>query len=151
MDFEHLKISNQLCFKIYSASRTMIRLYKPILDKLKLTYPQYITMLVMWEKEVIPFKELSNKLKLKTGTLTPIIDKLVKLGYIIKIKDKKDDRKLLVELTDEGRELKAEALKVPSEIACKTSLDKDKYVKYMEMMDDLLGKLNEAEKDKWGE
>ena len=151
MDFEHLKISNQLCFKIYDASRTMIRLYKPILDKLKLTYPQYVTMLVVWENEVIPFKELSNKLKLKTGTLTPIIDKLVKQGYIIKIKDKKDDRKLLVELTDIGRELKEEALKVPSEIACKTNLSKEEYVKYMKMMDELLEKLTESEKNKWGE
>jgi len=148
MNFEHLKLSNQLCFKIYSASRAMIRLYKPILDKLKLTYPQYIAMLVLWEKEVIPFKELSDEIKLKTGTLTPLLNKLEKQGYIVKIRDENDDRKILVKLTDKGRELKEEALNVPAEIACKTSLEKEEYISYMKIMNDLLEKLYEAEKRK---
>lgn len=117
--FENLKLNNQVCFPLYAASREVIKLYKPFLDKYNLTYTQYITMLVLWEGEKITIKELCKKLYLDSGTITPVIKKLESMGLIIKYRDKSDERIVIVELTAKGRELKEEVVKVPEQISCK--------------------------------
>ena len=89
---ENLKLENQLCFKIYSVSKSMIRIYGPLLKEIDLTYPQYLAMLVLWEHKKLPFKDMCFKLKMKTGTLPPILSKLEGNGYLERIKDESDDR-----------------------------------------------------------
>lgn len=139
-----LKIENQLCFRIYSASRKIIRLYKPLLDKLEITYPQYLTMLVMWQKEIIDFKSLSTILDMTTGTLTPILQRLELKGYIKKEKDKEDDRRVNVILTELGKNIKEEALCVPKELVEKLDLSDKDYLKYADVLDDLLNKIDKG-------
>ncbi len=94
-----LNLDRQLCFRAYTASRLTIRLYKPLLDKIHLTYPQYVAMMVLWEKKSIGFRDLGKKLHMSTGTLTPVIQRLEKLGYVKKEKHETDDRKTVVVLT----------------------------------------------------
>ena len=119
--FESLKLSNQVCFPLYAASREVIKLYKPFLDEYNLTYTQYITMLVLWEDEKITIKELCKKLYLDSGTITPVIKKLEAMGLLIKYRDKSDERIVNVELTDKGRKLKEEIVKVPEQVSCKVN------------------------------
>ena len=119
--FESLKLSNQVCFPLYAASREVIKLYKPFLDEYNLTYTQYITMLVLWEDEKITIKELCKKLYLDSGTITPVIKKLEAMGLLVKYRDKSDERIVNVELTDKGRELKEEIVKVPEQVSCKVN------------------------------
>ena len=119
--FESLKLSNQVCFPLYAASREVIKLYKPFLDEYNLTYTQYITMLVLWEDGKITIKELCKKLYLDSGTITPVIKKLEAMGLLIKYRDKSDERIVNVELTDKGRDLKEEIVKVPEQVSCKVN------------------------------
>ena len=114
--YDILKLENQMCFPLYAISREVIKLYKPYLDQLNLTYTQYIAMLVMWEEEKIVFKELGKKLHLDSGTLTPVLKKLESMGLIIKYRSKEDDRVVIVELTETGRKLKDEAITVPERV-----------------------------------
>ena len=97
--YDKIKLENQMCFPLYALSREVIKLYKPLLDKYNLTYTQYVTMLVIWEKEKILFKELGEKLHLDSGTLTPVVKKLESMGLIIKYRNKEDDRVVTIEIT----------------------------------------------------
>lgn len=114
--YEQLKLDKQLCFSVYSCSREIIKLYKPYLDQINLTYTQYITMLVMWEEEVLSAKDLGTKLYLDSGTLTPLLKKLEKLELITRNRSKEDERVLMVSLTDKGKELKEKAKFIPEDI-----------------------------------
>jgi DNA-binding MarR family transcriptional regulator len=145
MNDESLKLDRQLCFKLYQASRKMTRLYQPLLESIGLTYPQYLTMLLMWEFGELDFKDLSMKLDLKTGTLTPIIQKLEKQGYLKRLGNPNDKRKVNVVLTEEGKELGSKARNVPGALASRLSLDYDLYKKYFDVLDEIGVKLNEAE------
>ena len=129
-----LKIDSQLCFKVYSASKSIIRFYNPLLKKLNLTYPQYLVMLV------------SCILRMKTGTLTPIISKLEESGYIKRVKDEADDRKINIVITDLGEALKGEAISIPDKIACSLNLSNEEYIHYMKEFNDFLNKLEKIEK-----
>lgn len=149
MEKDDLKLSNQLCFKIYSVSKAMTRLYKPILHSLNLTYPQYLVMLILWEYEMISFKDMSNSLKMKTGTLTPILNNLESQGRLRRMKDEKDDRRVYIHITSKGKMLKEEASNIPSEISCKVKLSTDDYLKYMKEFDGLLKKIDEIENYKY--
>lgn len=116
--YDGLKLENQLCFPLYALSREVIKLYKPLLDPFDLTYTQYITLLVLWEEEKINFKDLGIKLHLDSGTLTPVLKKLESKGYILKYRNKEDDRVVTVELTPQGQELKEKMVDVPEKIYC---------------------------------
>lgn len=126
--YEGLKLKNQLCFPLYSVSNLIIRNYKPLLDELDLTYTQYIVMMVMWEKEVVNEKELSEAVLLKSNTLTPLIQKLKKKGYVSINKDKKDGRYIVISLTKQGKELKDKAIYVPSSIAKQINLEEEEMI-----------------------
>lgn len=104
---------SHLCFPLYIASKEVIRIYQPYLDKLNLTYTQYIVMMVLWEKYPISSKELGERLFLDCGTLTPLLRKLESKGFIKKYKDSNDKRNLIVELTPKGKNLEKEAVKFP--------------------------------------
>ena len=126
--YEGLRLKNQLCFPLYSVSNLIIRNYKPLLDELDLTYTQYIVMMVMWEKEVVNEKELSEAVLLKSNTLTPLIQKLKKKGYVSINKDKKDGRYIVISLTKQGKELKDKAIYVPSSIAKQINLEEEEMI-----------------------
>ena len=108
-----LQLDNQLCFALYSTSLAMTRLYKPLLEELGLTYPQYLAMLVLWEKDGLSVSELGERLYLDSGTLTPLLKRLEAIGLVARIRAVEDERRVHITLTAAGRKLKAKAAKVP--------------------------------------
>lgn len=112
-----LLLDNQLCFALYSASLAMTKLYKPLLAELGLTYPQYLVMLVLWERDGLMVSELGERLFLDSGTLTPLLKRLEAAGLIARIRALDDERRVHVTLTAAGRRLKTRAAKVPACIA----------------------------------
>ena len=131
MDENKFDLDKMLCFKIYSSSKLIIRLYKPILDKLKLTYPQYVVMIALWENEEMFFKDLSSRVMMKTGTLTPILQKLEAMGNIRREKDKIDERNVHIILTYKGKSLEKEAKDVLSAINKKIGITKEQYAEFL--------------------
>jgi DNA-binding MarR family transcriptional regulator len=123
--YEALKLENQLCFPLYACSKEIVRQYKPILDKFDLTYTQYITMMVMWDKKELNVKELGEYLNLDSGTLTPVLKKLEAKGYIERNRSKNDERNLIVILTKLGEDLREKALDIPIQMGRCVNLDKD--------------------------
>lgn len=117
-----LKLSNQLCFPLYASGKEITRKYKPFLDKLGITYTQYIVLMVLWEKDHVSVKEIGEKLYLDSGTLTPLLNKLLIKGYISKKTLPSDNRELIISLTDKGLELKKEAYEIPPQIAKEVKL-----------------------------
>ena len=115
--YDSLLLKNQLCFPTYAVANKILRKYQPLLDKLNLTYTQYIVMMVMWEKKTVNEKELCESLHLKTNTVAPLIKKLKEKGFIDIKKDKEDKRNLVISLTNEGEKLKEKAVDVPPSIA----------------------------------
>lgn len=117
-----LKLSNQLCFPLYASGKEITRKYKPFLDKLGITYTQYIVLMVLWEKDHVSVKEIGEKLYLDSGTLTPLLNKLLIKGYISKKSLPRDNRELIISLTNKGLELKKEAYEIPPQIAKEVKL-----------------------------
>ena len=125
-NFEQLKLQNQLCFPLYAAAKEVVRKYKPYLDELDLTYTQYITMMVLWEKEQCNVKELGSMLFLDSGTLTPLLKKLEHKGYITRCRCKEDERNLIIHITEKGEKLKEKAAYIPEDMASKwVNLDEE--------------------------
>lgn len=116
-DFEVLKLDNQMCFPLYVCGKEITRIYKPLLEKLDLTYTQYVTMMVLWEEKSILLKDLGKKLFLDSGTLTPLLKKLEAKGYVTRQRGTKDDRDLLVTITKTGMDLRTKALHIPELIS----------------------------------
>lgn len=133
-----IKLENQICFALYAASREVIKLYKPILDKHNLTYTQYVAMIVLWEKEQMTVKEIGQRLHLDSGTLTPLLKKLEQRGLITRHRDVNDDRVVIANLTEEGIKLKSEILDVPGEVFCKMNISKNQAEELMHNLENLL-------------
>ncbi|ABR48232.1 transcriptional regulator, MarR family [Alkaliphilus metalliredigens QYMF] len=140
-DYDGLKLDNQLCFSVYACSREIIKLYKPFLTKLDITYTQYITLLVLWEKPKITAKELGEKLYLDSGTLTPLLKKLESKELITRKRSTKDERIMIVTLTDKGRELKDAAVEIPEKVFCETQLNIEEAVRLKDSLTKLLNKI----------
>ena len=115
-NFGELKLEHQLCFPLYACSREIIKLYKPYLDPLDLTYTQYLTMLVLWEHNHINVKALGDILYLDSGTLTPLLKKLEAKGLVTRKRSCEDERNLIVSITEAGEALKEQALSIPTEL-----------------------------------
>ena len=109
-----LLLDNQLCFALYSTSLAMTKLYKPLLEALGLTYPQYLVMLVLWERDGLMVSELGERLFLDSGTLTPLLKRLEASGLIARIRDVHDERRVHITLTQTGHALKTEAAQIPA-------------------------------------
>ncbi|MBQ4603014.1 MAG: MarR family transcriptional regulator, partial [Clostridia bacterium] len=120
--YDALKLENQLCFPLYACSREIVKRYKPFLDEIGLTYTQYIAMMVMWERKSVNVKELGECLYLDSGTLTPLLKKLESKGFVTRMRSDKDERNLVVAVTDEGEKLKDKAVEIPFQIAGCTNL-----------------------------
>ncbi len=116
-NYDCLRLDNQLCFPLYACARETIKLYKPFLDELDLTYTQYITMMVLWERGSVSVKELGEALYLDSGTLTPLLKKMEAKGLLTRRRSTEDERSLIVTLTDVGRDLRDKALDVPAKMS----------------------------------
>ena len=139
---ETMKLDNQLCFPLYAAARNVTGLYTPHLRPLGLTYTQYITLLVLWEKDSISVSEIGNRLMLDNGTLSPMIKKMEQAGYIVRERSKDDDRVVIISLTQKGRDLKEEAKEIPEKVGSCIDLPVEK----AEQLRDLLNELLETQK-----
>ncbi len=133
-NFDCLKLENQLCFPLYAASKEVIKRYKPYLDEVDLTYTQYIALMVLWEAEEINVKNLGEKLFLDSGTLTPLLKKLEKKGYIERKRSLNDERNLIVSITKEGEKLKDKVIDVPSKIGKCINLNDSDALKLYELL-----------------
>lgn len=116
MNYDLLKLENQLCFPLYACSKEIIRKYKPFLDPLGLTYTQYITLLTLWEEDNLTVKALGEKLYLDSGTLTPLLKKMELQSLILRVRSSDDERNVYIKLTEEGRGLRDRAAEVPEQI-----------------------------------
>lgn len=138
--YDALKLENQLCFPLYACSREIVKKYKPFLDRLDLTYTQYIVMMVLWEKKCVNVKELGQCLYLDSGTLTPLLKKLEAKGFLTRERSEKDERSLAVTLTDKGEELKEQAVEIPMQIAGCTNLTEEEGLQLYRILYKLLGR-----------
>ena len=136
--YEALKLSKQLCFPLYACSREMIKLYKPFLDELGLTYTQYITMMVLWEHKAMTVKALGQELFLDSGTLTPLLKKLEEKGLVTRRRSDLDERNLIVTITEEGEAMKDRALHIPAEMTKCVLLPKEDIRELYRMLHQLL-------------
>ena len=123
--YDVLKLDRQYCFPLYACSRELIKEYKPFLDELDLTYTQYLTMLVLWDKKSINVKALGNQLFLDSGTLTPLLKKLEAKGLVSRKRSSEDERNLIVSITESGEELKERAVTIPAQVAKCSNLTED--------------------------
>lgn len=139
--FDPLSLDNQLCFPLYAASRELIRLYKPFLDPLKLTYPQYVTMMALWEHDGVKVGELGSRLHLDSATLTPLLKRLESHGYLQRKRSELDERAVIVSLTDEGRALREQALTVPGCIASCISLEPEEALRLKQLLEKLIASM----------
>ncbi len=119
MAYEQLKLSNQLCFRFYTISRLITKSYTPLLERLDLTYPQYLTMLVLWEKDHQPVNTIGHRLGLRTNTMTPLLRRLEENGYIMRMGSNNDHRKIIVSLTEKGVRLQERAKTIPEDLVNK--------------------------------
>lgn len=138
-----LQLENQFCFPLYVCSKEVIRRYTPLLDKIGLTYTQYISMLVLWEKERVTAKELGDTLYLDSGTLTPLLKKLEAKGLVIRKRSSIDERSLIVSLTDAGRALKERAVDIPGQMLSRANLETDELVTLLRILHKLLDAVHE--------
>lgn len=140
--YDKLKLENQLCFPLYAASKEIVRHYKPFLDKLDMTYTQYITMMVMWEHKELTVKELGQYLYLDSGTLTPLLKTMEKKGWVERNRSKEDERVLNVSITAQGQDLREKALCVPEQMAGCVCLEPEEAADLYKLLNKILGRLN---------
>jgi DNA-binding MarR family transcriptional regulator len=118
-----LQLDEQLCFALYNASRALIRAYAPLLGPLGLTYPQYLVLLVLWERDGVPVKQIGERLALDSGTLTPLLKRLDHQGLVERRRGADDERLVRIHLTAAGRALRHKVRKIPIELACRAGYD----------------------------
>ena len=122
--YDALLLENQLCFPLYAVSKEVVRLYKPFLDEIGLTYTQYIAMMVLWEKRSLTVKELGEYLYLDSGTLTPLLKKMEAQGFVSRQRNTADERSVIVSVTAAGEELRARAATIPERLGACLPLNK---------------------------
>jgi len=122
-----VSLNDHLCFSIYTTSRAIQRMYRPLLDDLNLTYPQYLTLVALWENGPQTVSQLGNKLDLDSGTLTPMLKRMEKANLIVRHRDVMDERVVLVELTEKGKRMQADSAIIPQTLLEKSGLDSDEW------------------------
>jgi len=138
---EALRLDNQLCFALYAASGLVTRAYRPLLEPLGLTYPQYLVMMALWERAPRTVKDLGQALDLDSGTLTPLLKRLETAGFVTRRRDAEDERRVQIELTAAGEALRERAAEVPAALACQLHLPLDEIVGLRATLQDLARKL----------
>lgn len=144
-NYDKLKLDNQLCFPLYACARAIVKQYKPFLDKIDLTYTQYITMMVLWEHRQVTSKALGEKLFLDSGTLTPVLKKLEEKGFVSRARDSHDERNLMVTLTEKGEALREPASKVPGRMAGCIPLEPGEAMTLYNILHKMLDKTTDAQ------
>lgn len=139
---EMLKLEHQLCFPIYALSRQITSLYRPLLEKLGLTYPQYLVMLLLWETNRISIKEIGERLLLDTGTLTPLLKRLEQKEYLTRKRSAEDERVVHIELTGAGLELKESAVEIPGALFCALDMTEAEIVSLQQKLSGILNTIN---------
>ena len=145
MDYEQLKLENQLCFPVYAASRLIIREYQPLLDKLGITYPQYLVLMVLWEQDDITVNEIAGKLILNTNTITPLLKRMEAMGILTRKRSGKDERKVMVRLTKSGVQMRELAAEIPMELVKRINgehIDTEKLLELKKALYDIISLLN---------
>ncbi len=142
-----LRLDSQICFSLHAASRAFNGVYRVILKDLGLTYPQYLVMLVLWERGEMPVKKLGEHLRLDSGTLSPLLKRLEAAGLVRRERSVRDERSVEVRLTEEGVALRERAVRVPRRIAAATGFDLDEIRDLRERLDRLTSTLDSAELD----
>jgi len=138
--YEVLRLQNQLCFPLYAASREIVKKYTPFLEKLELTYTQYVTMMVLWEERQISAKALGEKLFLDSGTMTPVLKALEKKGLVSRARSAEDERVLIVTVTPDGMELREQALAVPAAIGSCINIEPEEAAALYRILNKILGR-----------
>lgn len=144
-DYNILSLDNQLCFSAYAVSRAITKIYRPFLDELSITYPQYLVMLVLWENNTISLKEMGTKLYLDSGTLTPLLKRLEAMGLLERERSSEDERVLRITITEKGLNLREKALSVPAGIITSINTDLQELAELKQRLDKLLDRINEKE------
>lgn len=147
MAYEQLKLENQLCFRLYTAARLTVGVYHPYLDPLGITYPQYLVLLVLWEKDRQPVNDIARRLMLETNTVTPLLQRMEKAGLIVRTKGKEDSRQRIVSLTKKGVEMREYAKHIPeclaTDIIQKTG-EEEEFAKMIPSLDKLIEGLKQT-------
>lgn len=138
-----LALDNQFCFALYSASLALTKSYKPLLEELGLTYPQYLVMLVLWEQDHILVKDIGSALFLDSGTLTPLLKRMETAGLLERQRDDADERQVRIILTNSGKELKKAAKKIPLKILCASGQDQKTLMQLRSQLSELRANLTE--------
>lgn len=141
--YDALKLENQMCFPLYAASREVIKQYKPYLDKIDLTYTQYIAMLLLWENKTMMVKELGECMYLDSGTLTPLLKKLEAKGLVSRVRSSEDERNLNINVTEKGEKLKEQALEIPQCILQGTKMSETEKEIFYAVLTKILKKTDE--------
>lgn len=138
-NFDNLLLQNQVCFPLYVCSREVINAYRPFLEKLDITYTQYITLMVLWEKRSVTVKELCRTLHLDSGTLTPLLKKLEAKGLVERVRSSVDERSVLANITEKGMNLREDAVKIPREMMkCVEGFSQEEAQRLRNLLDKLL-------------
>ena len=143
---EIMKLDNQLCFPLYAAARNVTNLYTPYLKPLGLTYTQYITFLVLWEKDGISVSEIGSRLRLDNGTLSPMLKKMEQAGYIERKRSRDDDRVVIISLTEKGRDLQEKAKEIPEKVGSCIDLPIEKAKELHDLLHELLENQRDSKK-----
>ncbi len=138
-----LALDHQLCFALYAASLAMTKAYKPLLAPLGITYPQYLVMLVLWERDGLTLSQLGERLALDSGTLTPLLKRLETAGHVQRLRDADDERRVRLRLTAAGRALRAQAESIPPAVAAATGCGLDEIVSLTRRLTELTGHLRQ--------
>lgn len=143
MSQSSLKLDRQICFSLYTAANAVVRSYRPLLDRIDLTYLQYLAMLVLWEKDGISVKALGERLHLDSGTLTPLLKRLAAKNLVERQVDPEDERARKLVLTKEGKALKVQAESVPEHMLCNFSVSPDRLYHLKQECDELIKSLTD--------
>lgn len=139
---EQLKLSNQLCFPLYACAKEIVRAYTPLLEPLGLTYTQYIAMMVMWEHKSITVKEMGQLLYLDSGTLTPMLKKMEKAGWLKRRRSSQDERLVILSITEAGERLQEQAAEVPLKMQSCVKLSSEDAMQLYRLLHELMNTLN---------
>lgn len=143
--FDNLKLDSQLCFALYTATNSITRLYRSLLDEYELTYPQYLVLLVLWEKDGIAIKEVMKRLKLDSGTLSPIIKRLQNAGLVNKERTDQDERIVRLYLTEKSKNLEPFIAQVQDKVACQTELSSEEFFELLDRLNKVATSLSQKD------
>ena len=143
-DFDNLKLGNQLCFAVYSAAHAFNAAYKPFLEPLGLTYPQYLVLMVLWEEDGLMVREIGERLNLDSGTLTPMLKRLEAAGFVTRKRDTKDERQVRIQLTPKARDARPTALEARRAVVCALGDSEEEIQKLKRAVDQLHTMLRNA-------